>query len=333
MAKKKTSTKAKASSAKASLQKKWNLFEKLLGFAELGRPVEWSKTLLNMTLAMLIVVYTYSGFINPLIFIEGFFSVALLWSGLYALNDWTDWKIDSVHEVKKNRPIPSGKVTPNQGIIFSIALILISFLIAFYLSSPALVVCLLAMVANQLLYTTKPFRLKSRKYFDVISGSMINPFFRYFSGIVLFVPLSALFSIFPPVLPILFVVGIQFSGYSLYRLFSKKHDEKVKMKSSVALMSEQKVKLFSYGAMCIAGLSYIGLLINGATLQVFWLGFIPLQFVWAIVIVFLQFILTPSLINAVLHPGKADMKSSYRMTYFLTIMFIVANLLILFLFP
>jgi len=285
-----------------------------------------------MTLAMLIVFYTYQGVINPIIFVEGFFSVALLWSGLYALNDWTDWKIDQIHEIKNKRPIPSGKVTPNQGLIYSISLILISLLIAFFIDSPMLVVCLIAMIVNQLLYTTKPFRLKSRKYFDVISGSMVNPFFRYFSGIVLFIPLSALASMIPPILPILFVVGIQFSGYSLYRLFSKKHDEKVKMKSSVALMSEQKVKLFSYGAMGIAGLSYLGLLINGATLQLFWLGFIPIQFAWAIVAVVLQFLLTPSLVNAVLNPGKADMKSSYRMTYFLTIMFIIANLIILFFF-
>ncbi len=333
MAKKKAKINSKGIQPNSIPQKKWTILEKVLGFAELGRPVEWSKTLLNMTLAMLIVVYTYSGVINPLIFIEGFFSVALLWSGLYALNDWTDWKIDLIHDVKNKRPIPSGKVTPNQGIIFSIALILISFVIAFALQKDGLIICLIAMVVNQLLYTTKPFRLKSRKYFDVISGSMINPFFRYFSGIVLFIPLSTLISMTLPILPILFVVGIQFSGYSLYRLFSKKHDEKVKMKSSVALMSEQKVKLFSYGAMGIAGISYIALLINGATLQLFWLGFIPIQYVWAIIAVVLQFLLTPSLINAVLHPGKADMKSSYRMTYFLTIMFIIVNLVILFFFP
>ena len=215
MAKKKNKRNATRVVGKAQPKKKWGLLERTLGFVELARPVEWSKTLLNMTLAMLIVVYTYSGFINPIIFVEGFFSVALLWSGLYALNDWTDWKIDLIHEVKNKRPIPSGKVSPIQGLIFSIALILISLLIAFFIDSPMLVVCLVAMIVNQLLYTTKPFRLKSRKYFDVISGSMINPFFRYFSGIALFIPMSALFSMIPPVLPILFVVGIQFSGYSL----------------------------------------------------------------------------------------------------------------------
>jgi len=304
------------------LKKKFSLVEKILGFIELGRPVEWSKPLLNMTLAMLIAFYVYSAGVSVGIFLAGFISVAFLWSGLYALNDYTDWKIDALHEVKKNRPIPSGKVSPIQGLIFSVVLILLSFGIALALNNPLLVVCLIAMFVNQLLYTTKPFRLKSRKGFDLVSGSMVNPVFRYFSGLVLFVPIPALLSQITPVLPLVFVVGMQFSGYSLYRLFSKKHDLSIKMKSSVALISEALIKKASYIAILFAGLAYLGLFVNELFLGAEWLGFIPVKYVLPIIIAGL---FVPLMKDGIIAPEKADMKKNYRVLYLATIVFTLAN--------
>jgi len=308
-----------------NIQKKWTLKEKLIGLGELGRPIEWSKPLMNMTLAAFIAFYVYNSSVNPILFVTGFFSVAFLWSGLYALNDFTDWKIDALHEVKKERAIPSGKVSPKQGLLFSIILILSSFTIAFLLGNFLLILCLGAMMLNQLLYTMKPYRFKSRKGLDMISGSMINPIFRYLSGIVLFVSFFRLTHTQFPILPIIFVVGLQFSGYSLYRAFSSKHDKKIKMQSTVALMSEGKVKAMSYLAMAIGVIAYFLILINGATLQEKWLGYIPLQYIWAIVGVIL---LVPLLKDAILSPSKADMKKSYLTTYIMTIAFIALNWLI-----
>jgi 4-hydroxybenzoate polyprenyltransferase len=173
MVKKKTKAKVKAKPAKHVTKKEFTLKEKLLGLAELGRPIEWSKTLLNMTLAALMVYYIYlpidiAGIItfNIFIFIAGFISVAFLWSSLYALNDYTDRSIDAKHDQKKFRPIPSGKVSPQQGLLFSLILLAISFAIAFALSNMFLALCLLIMVTNQLLYTMKPYRLKTRKIFE-----------------------------------------------------------------------------------------------------------------------------------------------------------------------
>ncbi len=310
----------------------FSLKEKVFGLIELGRPIEWSKSFLNMFLAVLIAYYVYNTPFELGLFLTGFFAVAFLWSGLYALNDFTDYKIDALHDTKKNRPIPSGKVTPLQGFIFSIALIISSFLIAFILNNFLLLLCLLIMLTNQLLYTTKPFRLKSRKIFDVISGSMINPMFRYLSGLVLFVSFYRLTTMPFPILPILFVVGIQFGGYSLYRLFSKSHDKKVNMKSSVAMLPEKLIKILAYGVMSIGILSYFGLIINGATIQIKELGFLPVQFLAATIIIVLFILLIPELRTAILNPKKANMKTSYRTLYLMNILFIIANALIFFLF-
>jgi len=317
----------------------FTLKDKLLGLAEIGRPIEWSKTLLNMTLAALMVYYIYLPLdvsiittFNIFIFIAGFISVAFLWSSLYALNDYTDWKIDAKHDRKKFRPIPSGKITPKEGLGFSLILLVISFGIAFSLGNIFLVLCLLIMVTNQLLYTTKPWRLKSRKYFDIISGSMINPFFRYFSGIVLFVPAIIIATTAFPIFPILFVVGIQFSGYTLYRLFSKGHDKKLNMKSTVASFKEKHVKGVAYGVMGIAVLSYLGLLVNGF-FRINWFGFLPVQYFGAIIIVAIVVLAVPSLRNAIINPQKADLKNSYRILYGMNIAFIIGNAIIFFLLP
>ena len=334
MAKKKRSSKKSSSSANkfvsGAVVKKWSLSERIAGFVELGRPMEWSKSLLNMMIALLMAFYVYSAGINLWIFAAGFFAVAFLWSGLYALNDYTDWKIDLIHPVKKNRPIPSGKVTPNQGFAYSIILILISFLIAFGLNNFMLIVCLFAMVANQYLYTMKPFRFKSRKGLDMISGSMVNPLFRYLSGLVLFVPPAALFSQVTPILPLLFVIGIQFSGYSLYRLFSKGHDMQVKMKSTVALVPEKRVKLLSYLVILIAVFSYMSMFLNFFTQKIEWLGFLPGQYLYPIVIALL---FLPFMKEAILDPIKANIKSQYRIVYIMTMIFIFGNFAVFLLIP
>jgi hypothetical protein len=189
------------------------------------------------------------------------------------------------------------------------------------------------MLTNQLLYTTEPFRLKSRKIFDVISGSMINPVFRYLSGLVLFVSLYRLVNIPFPILPLLFIVGIQFGGYSLYRLFSKSHDKKVKMKSSVAMLPEKTIKIVSYSSVTIGILSYIVLILNGATLKLRELGYLPIQFGLAAIIVVIFLMLIPELRAAVLDPKKANMKKSYRTLYLMNVAFILGNALIFVLIP
>ncbi|MFA5931676.1 MAG: UbiA prenyltransferase family protein [archaeon] len=323
------SKKVQESSTQGS-KKKWSFVQKIAGFVELGRPMEWSKSLLNMMIALLMAFYVYSAGINLWVFAAGFFSVAFLWSGLYALNDFTDWRIDLVHNVKKNRPIPSGKVSPLQGFLFSIILIIVSFLIGFALNNFMLIVCLFAMVLNQYLYTMKPFRLKTKKGFDMISGSMVNPTFRYLSGLVLFVPPAALFSQITPILPFLFVIGIQFSGYSLYRLFSKGHDLKVKMNSTVALVPEKRVKLISYLVILVAVVSYMLLFMNFFTFKIEALGFLPGQYLYPIVIALL---FLPFMKEAILDPVKANMKNQYRIIYLMTMIFIFGNFAVFLLIP
>jgi len=327
---KKTTKAKKDSGLNYKLRKDLTSNERIYSFVELARPMEWSKSLLNMWIGVMMAFYVFSFQIDFNLFIMGFISVALLWSGLYALNDYTDWKIDFRHKVKKVRPIPSGRIAPKEALLFSVVAVVLSFVFALVIGIFLLSITLLIMLLNQLLYTVKPFHFKTRKYLDFISGSMVNPIFRYFSGMVLFVPGIVLFTNSTPILPLLFVIGIQFGGYSLYRLFSKKQDVALKMKSSVALLSEKKVKAFAYSAMVIAILAYIAMLLNGLTLKQLWLGYLPVQFFIAIL---LPLLFAPMLKDAVLKPTTASMKKSYRVTYAMTLTFIAANIVIFVIWP
>lgn len=328
----KSSNKLKSSIKKDSnfSSKEFTIFDRLLGLAELGRPIEWSKSLMNMLLAVMMAYYVFRFEIDFGVFALGFISVASLWASLYALNDYTDRKLDAEHKVKKNRPIPSGKVSPNLALGFVAIMLCLSFGIAYLLGNFLLGLCLLIMVANQLFYTMEPYRLKSRKYLDFVSGSMINPIFRYFSGMVLFVNSEILFNNITPLLPLIFVVCMQFGGYSLYRLFSKKDDKKFKMESSVAKISEKKVKFISYLAITLSITAYISMIANGYFYKSLFWGYLPTQFVWALI---LPIAFIPLIKDAILNPGKASMKVSYRAIYVMNISFILANLAIFYLIP
>ncbi len=172
----------------------------------------------------------------------------------------------------------------------------------------------------------EPYRLKSRKIVDLISGSLVNPFFRYYSGLAVLVPVGILMTRFSPILPIIFVVGIQFGGYSLYRLYSKKHDLKLKMNSTVAKISEKKIKIMAYSALGFSVLSYFGMLVNDLTIQNSFLGYIPIKFGAAIILVAL---FLPILKDGVLHPKKANMKVMYRRLYVMNVVFVIGTLIII----
>lgn len=298
-------------------------FDFLKGLVFLMRPAEWTKTFGNMLLASAMAFYLLAIKINPIILLEGFASVALLWSGLYALNDFIDRKVDAKHSVKKNRPIPSGKISETFALFFAIALLVIAYEIAFMLNNFLLIICLLAMTLNQLLYTLKPIYLKKRAVFDLISGSLINPFFRFYSGWVLFVP-----AFNAPVLALMFTLGLQFGGYALYRLSCSEHEKALGYNSSAVLFGT-KLRNFSLIILLIAGLSFIAMIAIGFFSPFLkFLGWLPAKFFWLVIG---SGILLPFYKSAMKNPQKIDMQKMYRILYIHYLFFIIGFIICLFL--
>lgn len=299
----------------------------------LMRPLEWSKTFGNMVFGYLLALFISFGFVSFenfdfVLFFLAFLSAGpLLWGGLYALNDFTDFENDKFHSVKNSRPIPSGKVSEKTALVFSLSMIFLSLLIGIYFflsfNNFLFLFCLIAMLVNQLLYTVKPFHFKSKPVLDLLSGSVVNPFFRFYSGWVL-----VFHSFNAPLLILLFVVGIQFAGFSLYRLSSKELEEKLGYKSSMLVFGEKKVLFFSYFVGLVGVSSFVLMTLTYKFFpELIFLGNLPSKFLWLVV---LSILLLPLYLDALLFPKKMDLKKMYRIMYFHNIFFIAGFILLFF---
>jgi 4-hydroxybenzoate polyprenyltransferase len=277
----------------------------LYGLLGLMRPMEWSKSFGNMAIAAVTASFFMGVLLSEARFLIGFASVALLWSGLYTLNDYTDRKADAIHPDKKNRAIPAGMVSAKTALAFSILLISASLAIAFFaVKSTLFIACILAMLANQWLYTMKPWNFKKRPVLDMVSGSLVNPIFRFYAGWVLFIP-----AFNAPLQILAFILGVQLGGFCLYRMYSKEHEKKLGMKSSVVLFEEKNLKRISYAALAVGALSYVY-----SALTV-----LPIKYLfWGLAML----LAIPFYKNALKKPQDIEHKPMYRLTYLQYLVFI-----------
>ena len=292
-----------------------------LGLIDLMRLPEWSKSLGNMLIAAVMAGFFANISINFSYVLYGFFSVGFLWSGLYTLNDWTDRAHDALHSVKKNRAIPSGKVSPNLALFFSIFLILLSFAIGFTINF-LFILCLLTMLLNQFLYTLKPFNFKKRPVLDLISGSLINPIFRFYAGWVLFVP-----AFNAPWLVLIFILGFQFGGYTVYRLASQMHEKKLDYKSSVVVFGEKSVRIIACLGIVLGALAFFGMLATNFFPNFQFLGILPVRYFWLAV---LSLAGLPLYWTALKNPQKMDLKKMYHLVYIHYTLFILGFVVLYF---
>jgi len=280
------------------------MLELLKGLIELMRPAEWSKSLANMIVAFVFAGFMYGAKFDAFVFATGAASVFLLWSGLYTLNDYTDRHEDALHPLKKRRAIPSGRVPAKLALVFSLALILLSFLIAFNLNR-LLVLCLCAMLMNQILYTLKPFNFKKRPVVDLISGSLVNPLFRFYSGWVLFVP-----EFNAPILALVMILGLQLGGYGIYRMISGDFEKSRGYGSSIVFFGP-KIKYIFYASILLGISAYFFACLN-SMLKIPGIGFLPLRYLW---LALLSIPLVPLYLPIIANPNKVNTTNVYRFIY------------------
>jgi len=150
----------------------------MLSFFTALRPTQWLKNLV-LFVALVFNGQLFSEFILIKVFF-GFISFCLLSSASYLINDLKDLPYDKQHPVKKNRPIPSGRVTKTAALFGIIILSSCGFLIAFYLSTSFLIIAFLFL----LLHVTYSFGLKKFVSLDILTIA-ISFVLRAFAGEVL----------------------------------------------------------------------------------------------------------------------------------------------------
>ena len=97
-------------------------------YLQLIRIKHWIKNLLIMVPMFYGKVLTYH---NISITILGFIIFSFLSSFVYIINDIKDIEKDKLHPQKKNRPIPSGKISQNLALFIAIILLVMSFVLNF----------------------------------------------------------------------------------------------------------------------------------------------------------------------------------------------------------
>jgi len=127
---------------------------------------QWSK---NLLIFVVMFAANSINFTNVSILSILFFSFSLIVSSTYILNDLVDIQSDQNHPTKKNRPLASGKLSKNKGVIIMIILFLIGNVIIFFLNQNLLVYSF-SYVFFTLIYS---FKLKYLKYADLINISIL----------------------------------------------------------------------------------------------------------------------------------------------------------------
>ena len=170
-------------------------------------------------------------------------------------------------------------VSTRDGSIFALILISIS-LIAGYSINRLFFYSMVFMIANMAFYSLKPFRLKEKAFFDVLSAGIIAPSLRFIAGWFLF---TDSFTI--PVLMIVAVCASQSAGYLLYKFKNKKIEIKTNVKTTIVFLSEKSLKYISRSLFSIGILSAALLPINSIIFEnLNFLGVLPFRFIWAITV-------------------------------------------------
>jgi len=104
----------------------------------------------------------------------GLLSVGLVASSNYVINEILDAPCDRLHPVKRNRPVPSGRVSVSLAYAQWILLMVAGIGLASLLSFPFLLTMLFLWVMG-CVYNAPPIRSKDSPYVDVLSEAINNP--------------------------------------------------------------------------------------------------------------------------------------------------------------
>jgi 4-hydroxybenzoate polyprenyltransferase len=135
---------------------------------------------------------------NIILILIAFICTCLAASANYGINELIDSEFDKNHPVKKDRPLPSGKVSRKAILTISILLAVIAAAVSYFFLPIGAFFGILSLMVMGFFYNVRPFRTKELPYLDVISESINNPI-RFIIGwyaiqMIFFPPISFIIS-------------------------------------------------------------------------------------------------------------------------------------------
>lgn len=203
-------------------------------YIEIARPDHWFKQIFMLP-GVVFAVYDSPELLSREIIptlLLALLATCLVASSYYTINEILDAPMDALHPVKKNRPIPSGRVNLKIAYTEWILLGLTGLVLGWHINL-FFFLSLLSLLIMSLLYNIPPIRLKDLPYLDVLSESINNP-------LRLLLGWFAVNDAYPPTLSLImafWMIGAFFMSVKRYAEYRRIGD---------ALVAEKYRKSFSY---------------------------------------------------------------------------------------
>lgn len=193
-------------------------------YISIARPDHWFKNVFMLP-GMAFAIYDSPDLLSWRIifpFLLGVIATCLIASSNYVINEILDAPKDAFHPVKKERPIPSGKVNLKIAYVEWCLLIFAGLFVGYRINAPFFF-SLLSLFIMGLLYNVPPVRLKDLPYLDVLSESINNP-------IRLFLGWFVVNAVYPPTLSLIiayWMIGAFFMTVKRYAEYRQIGDPSV----------------------------------------------------------------------------------------------------------
>lgn len=205
-----------------------------VNFLRLTRPLSNVKNIAIVFLAF----YLSGAPLNLNLLVLGAFALSLIFSGSYAYNAVSDYRVDKKNENKKRYSSAVDYFGKKGGLFISITLSVLGLLaglavnIYFFFS-------LAPIILTGFLYSWHKTRFKERIILDVLFGATFTILLRFVASWLIF-KIS-----FPPVLPIFGLVFLKNGGYMLYKGFDRQFLISLNIKNSITALSKNALAIIS----------------------------------------------------------------------------------------
>lgn len=255
------------------------------------RPKRWYRNLtmiLGSIIALKLLNIGITTALHPPVithFVLALMGVCLIASGNYGINEVLDAESDSHHPEKKNRAIPSGRVSAKLVVYLSILWYVLGVGLVALTGNVALIISAILLLISGITYNVVPIRTKDRAYIDFTTEALNNPI-RFLIGWYAVTDSHHIF-------PASFVLGYWFLG--VFLMAAKRFGEirvinnqqkAGKYRQSLAHYTEEKLLMAMIGALTAFSYMLGALSLKYSVDVILVLPFVVVWVVWFFVIAF-----------------------------------------------
>lgn len=148
----------------------------ILPYVSIARPDHWFKNIFMLAGVLLAAFYSLDALQHfpAVTLVIALVATCLVASSNYVINEVLDAPTDRAHPVKRQRPIPAGRVKVSVAYVEWALLAVVGVALGTRVNAP-FVAMLVALWIMGLLYNVPPVRLKDWPYLDVLTESVNNP--------------------------------------------------------------------------------------------------------------------------------------------------------------